>query len=106
MLATSIRHTPRSAPPLSGAWSGASLVCDPQELEPPHAPLPATQSPRLLDQLRAAIRVRHYSPRTEEAYAGWVRRFILFHGKRHPRELGESEVRLFLTSLALGRGVS
>ena len=45
--------------------------------------------PRLLDQLRTEIRLRHYSPRTEEAYTGWVRRFILFHGKRHPKEMVE-----------------
>ena len=43
--------------------------------------------PRLLDQVRAAIRTRHYSYRTEEAYIGWIRRFILFHGKRHPAEM-------------------
>jgi integron integrase len=60
---------------------------------------------RLLDQVRAAIRVRHYSPRTAEAYVSWIRRFIVFHGKRHPRELGEREVTAFLSSLA-GRDVS
>ncbi len=62
--------------------------------------------PRLLDQVRDAIRTRHYSPRTEKAYVGWIRRFILFHGKRHPRELGEAEIRAFLTSLAVDAGVS
>ncbi len=46
--------------------------------------------PRLLDQLRARIRFKHYSIRTEQAYADWVRRFILFHGKRHPREMGQA----------------
>ncbi len=56
--------------------------------------------PRLLDQVRAAIRVRHYSPRTEEAYVGWIRRFILFHGKRHPSILGAGDVTSFLSSLA------
>ena len=45
---------------------------------------------KLLDQVRAAIRMRHYSRRTEEAYVSWIRRFIVFHGKRHPRELGEA----------------
>ncbi|HUL71914.1 MAG TPA: integron integrase [Vicinamibacterales bacterium] len=60
----------------------------------------AARPPKLLDQLREAIRVRHYSPRTEEAYVAWVRRFILFHGKRHPREMGASEVTAFLSSLA------
>ena len=56
--------------------------------------------PKLLDQLRTAIRLRHYSPRTEEAYAGWVRRYILFHSKRHPAELREPDVRRFLIHLA------
>ena len=56
--------------------------------------------PKLLDQLRTAIRVRHYSPRTEEAYSGWVRRFILFHKKRHPATMGSDEVRQFLIHLA------
>ncbi|MBL8527773.1 MAG: integron integrase [Burkholderiales bacterium] len=58
-------------------------------------------SPRLLDQLRDRIRLKHYSIRTEEAYAGWVRRFILHHGKRHPREMGREEVEAFLTHLAV-----
>lgn len=61
--------------------------------------------PRLLDQVRGAIRVRHYSRRTEQAYVAWIRRFIVFHGKRHPRELGEREVTAFVSNLA-ARGVS
>lgn len=56
--------------------------------------------PKLLDRVRTAIRLRHYSPRTEEAYAGWVRRFVVFHQKRHPAEMGEDEVRQFLIYLA------
>jgi integron integrase len=55
---------------------------------------------RLLDRVRAAIRLRHFSLRTEEAYVGWVRRFVLFHGRRHPKELGSAEVVAFLSSLA------
>jgi len=55
---------------------------------------------RLLDQVRAACRVRHYSVRTEQAYVYWARRFVLAHGKRHPREMGGAEVTAFLTSLA------
>jgi Phage integrase, N-terminal SAM-like domain len=52
--------------------------------------LPAgVEAPRLLDRVRAAIRVRHYSLRTEEVYIGWIRRFILFHQKRHPAEMTE-----------------
>jgi integron integrase len=61
---------------------------------------------KLLDHLRAAIRVRHFSPRTEEAYAGWVRRYIVFHGKRHPDEMGESEIRDFLSFLAVQQKVA
>lgn len=57
-------------------------------------------APRLLDQVRAACRVRHYSLRTERAYVGWIRRFILANGKRHPRDMGGAEVTAFLTGLA------
>jgi len=64
------------------------------------------QPPKLLDRVRAAIRARHYSLRTEEAYVGWVRRFILFHHKRHPAEMGESEVNQFLTHLAVAENVA
>ena len=64
------------------------------------------EQPRLLDRVREAIRVRHYSPRTEEAYVAWIRRFILFHGKRHPAEMGAPEVRTFLSDLAVRRRVS
>ncbi len=55
-------------------------------------PTTEARPPRLLDGVRAALRARHYSPRTEDAYVGWIRRFILFHGKRHPKEMGEIEV--------------
>ncbi len=57
--------------------------------------------PKLLDRVRREIRTRHLSLRTEEAYVGWVRRFILFHGKRHPAQMGGAEVRAFLTHLAV-----
>jgi integron integrase len=59
-----------------------------------------------LDSVRTAIRVRHYSIRTEDAYLGWVKRFILFHGKRHPAEMGAAEVTQFLSHLAVDRTVS
>jgi len=62
--------------------------------------------PKLLDQLRMAIRALHYSLKTEEAYAHWVRRYILFHGKRHPAEMGEAEVNQFLTDLAVTQRVA
>ena len=55
---------------------------------------------RLLPSLRECIRVRHYSLNTEQAYVGWVRRFVHFHGLRHPHELGGPEVEAFLTHLA------
>jgi len=62
--------------------------------------------PRLLARLRRALRVRHYSRRTEQAYVGWVRRYVRFCGLRHPAGLGERDVERFLTSLAVERGVS
>lgn len=58
------------------------------------------QRPRLLQQLRLALRVHHYSARTEEAYVAWVRRYVRFHGLRHPGELGPEEIRGFLSALA------
>ena len=61
---------------------------------------------RLLDQVREVIRVKHYSIRTEEAYVQWIKRFIFFHGKRHPREMGAAEIESFLTDLAVQRKVS
>ena len=62
---------------------------------------PAPRPPRLLDRVREAIRSRHYSRRTEKAYVHWIRRFIFFHGKRHPAEMGAVQVTAFLTSLAV-----
>ena len=56
---------------------------------------------RLLDRIRAALRLRHYSRRTEEAYVAWIRRYILFHGKRHPADMGAAELTAFLSSLAV-----
>ena len=61
---------------------------------------------KLEDQLRGAIRVKHFSLRTEETYVGWYRRFVLWHGKRHPQEMGVPEVEAFLTHLAVNRGVA
>lgn len=65
-----------------------------------------SKRPRLLDRVRATMRTMHYSRRTERAYTGWIRRYILFHGKRHPGTLGEAEVTAFLSHLATQRGVS
>jgi integron integrase len=64
------------------------------------------RAPRLLDQVRSALRVRHYSLRTETVYVDWIRRYILFHGKRHPKEMGADEVQAFLSWLATERGVA
>ena len=69
-------------------------------------PTIATGQPRLLPQLRAALALKHLSPRTIEAYVGWVRRYIRFHGTRHPAELGGLEVAGFLSWLAQERAVS
>lgn len=66
----------------------------------------APPPPRLLDALRERIRLLHYSLRTERAYVQWARRFIRFHGRRHPRELGEAQVTAFLGSLATVGNVS
>lgn len=71
---------------------------------PPNLPNPSNP-PKLLDQMRACIRVKHYSIRTESVY-DWARRFILFHHKRHPREMSAPEVEAFLTYLAVERKVS
>jgi integron integrase len=65
-----------------------------------------TQPLRLLDAVRAEIRVRRYSYRTEQAYVDWIHRFVLFHGKRHPREMGGPEVAKFLSHLASDRNVA
>lgn len=67
---------------------------------------PQSRAPRLLDQVRDEIRFRHYSIRTEQAYLGWVKRFILFHGKQHPRDMGAEEVTRFLTHLAVQGNVA
>jgi integron integrase len=60
----------------------------------------------LLERVRNAIRVRHYSLRTEQSYIHWLRRFILFHNKRHPNKMGEPEISVFLTRLAVNRKVA
>jgi len=70
------------------------------------SPPPSPGSPKLLDRVRAAIRLRHYSGRTEESYLPWIRRFILYHGKRHPSEMGAREIAAFLSHLAVQRHVS
>jgi integron integrase len=69
------------------------------DMEPQTTPA-SSAGPKLLDQLRDKLRVKHYSIRTETQYLQWVKRFILYHGKRHPHDMGEKEVEAFLTHLA------
>jgi integron integrase len=82
----------------TGATSSHMALADPSPARP------ATK--KLLDCVRDAIRARHYSRRTEESYVAWIRRFVIFHGKRHPSRMGEREIRDFLTDLAVRRRVS
>ena len=88
-------------PSIDSLQQQASVACE-------STPTQATpqQPPRLLDQLRERLRALHYSIRTEQVYVDWTRRFILYHGKRHPRDMGAAEVEAFLTHLAVGRHVS
>ena len=74
-------------------------------MTPAHCPS-APQKPKLLDRVREALRSRHYSRRTEEAYCHWIKRFIFFHHVRHPAEMAESEINAFLTHLAVKEKVS
>jgi len=67
---------------------------------------PPGNPPKLLDQVRERIRVKHYSIRTETQYVQWIRRFILFHGKKHPRDMGAPELEAFLTHLAVAGNVA
>jgi integron integrase len=87
---------PQTLPPDSTASTASS---------PTVASLPPGP-PRFLQQVANACRVRHLSYRTEQAYVGWVKRYILFHRKRHPQEMGVDEIRAFLTHLACNRGVA
>ena len=64
------------------------------------------QPRKLLDQVRDVMRLKHYSYRTEQSYVDWIRRYILFHNKRHPREMGSSEIEAFLTHLAVKERVA
>jgi integron integrase len=81
----------------SGVTGGISMIAAVAEEK---------REPKLLERVRDAIRVRHMSLRTEKAYLHWIRRYILFHGKRHPREMGETEINAFLTHLAVEGQVS
>jgi integron integrase len=88
--------------PAAGARGAPDRASPPSQ----HVASLPTAGPRLLDQVRAAIRAHHYSPRTEKAYVSWIRRFVLFHGKRHPAQMGAAEVTAFLSHLATAGKVS
>jgi len=85
---------------MSGAGSGDRSGAD------SGAGVRARRQPRLLDQLRGQLRMRHRSLSTERSYVGWVKRFIFFHEVRHPEEMGKEEVEAFLNHLAMGLGVA
>jgi integron integrase len=76
-------------------------------LETPSPQTPQNGKPRkLLEQVSDALRTKHYSYRTEQTYVDWIRRYILFHNKRHPKEMGEKEIREFIAYLAIERKVA
>lgn len=77
-------------------------------MAPPNFPDKSTTTnpPKLLDQVRDKLRVKHYSIRTEQTYVDWIKRYIFFHGKRHPKELGAHDVEAFLTHLAVAGKVA
>ena len=72
---------------------------------PQHSNAPATPV-RLLDQVRERVRLKHYSIRTEKSYVDWIKRYVLFHGKRHPRDMGAAHFERFTTLLAVDRDLS
>ena len=76
------------------------------EAKTPSSRSPVDRQPKLLDRVRAVIQTLHYSIRTEDAYIRWIKRFIRFHGKRHPLEMGGREVEAFLTHLAVEGNVA
>ena len=88
------------------AYCSRALWPEPRWLVAEQGSAPPAGGPRLLTRVREAIRTRHLSPRTEEAYVFWIRRYVLFHGKRHPAELGAAEVTRFLSNLAVAERVS
>ena len=72
---------------------------------PSENPAPG-QGKKLLDQVRDSLRLKHYSARTEQTYLEWIKRYILFHGKRHPKDMGGSEIEAFIAHLAVERHVA
>ena len=94
-----------TTPPLGPRSRNLPAECAASDTVTANVARPAGE-PRLLDRVRGEIRLRHYSIRTETAYVEWVRRFVLFHAKRHPRDMGADEVAQFLSYLAVERDVS
>ena len=83
----------RFVPPRAGVGSGSvAPLRAPLQRSSAEGHAPVSNKPKLLDQVRAAIRLRHYSLRTEETYVHWIKRFTLFHRKRHPRDMGKEEM--------------
>jgi len=108
-----VPHTESAIAQLLTLFAGEPVTVDPSlrpvealnNQEPP--PEPGTrQDPNLLDRVRRAIRTRHLSSSTEQAYVSWIKRFIFFYGKRHPAEMGEAEIARFLSNLATDSRVS
>src|SRR5262249_46641129 len=95
-----IPPSPRPTVPPASAARGRT-----DALRAPSTP-PAAGPPRLLDRVRSLIQERRYSRRTERAYVFWIKRYLAFHGMRHPSELDAAEVRGFLSQLATTQGVS
>jgi Phage integrase, N-terminal SAM-like domain len=96
------RQTRRRAVPVASPTLGPAAI----PVSDPASALAPPPGLKLIDQLRHALRVRHYAIRTEQAYVDWARRFIHFHGKQHPMHLGPTEVEAFLTHLAVARSVA
>jgi hypothetical protein len=67
---------------------------------------PMFQKPRLLDSVREVLRLKHYSYRTEKSYVGWIKRYILFHNKQHPKDMNATHIQAFLTHLAVNGKVT
>ncbi len=84
----------------------ASPSAPPPNRAPSKESPPVRQPPRLLDQLRHTLRVKHYAYKTEKSYVAWVRDYVVYHGKRHPREMGGPEIQQYLTHLAVQRRVA
>jgi hypothetical protein len=107
-IAVDKQHAPlRLVPNRSGIANGTPPVSHPSTWGTVQAgSMVDGRKPKLLDRVREAIRRRHYSLQTEKAYAHWIKRFIFFHKKRHPGEMGETEIGQFLSYLATEQHVS